>query len=104
MFQIILECLIWKGSEYYAEKKKQLFGYLDVTDADAGLVTFSKNGDFKAVLEKTKTQLAAEQDYLPESVSEVGYIRDLHNFVLSSRHENVGGKVVELKHFFIDLA
>lgn len=100
----IFECLIWQWKVYYQKKKKQLTGYLDVNDKYAWLITFSKNrSNFWETYNEVKNIISQEEDYIENSIHDIEYIKELNNFVFSSKHRNSWGKILDLEHFFVDV-
>jgi hypothetical protein len=64
---LVAECKIWKGQDYYSQGIDQLLGYLTWRANFGILITFCKTKDFSDVMAKAKTAAVAHSKFVPNS-------------------------------------
>jgi len=94
----IAECKFWGGEKVLLETMDQLLGYLTWRDSKAGILIFSKNAGFTAVLAQIKDVVGRHPNFvrhLPYS-AETGF-----RFVLRNQSDAGREHVVTLLAFHI---
>jgi hypothetical protein len=89
---LVAECKIWKGEEYYAKGIDQLLGYLTWRANYAILITFViRNKDFNDVMAKAKSNAMTGQRFVPDSYRDIerGHFVTEHYLLPDDRQRKV---------------
>lgn len=63
----ISECKSWRGDAYFTEGIAQLLSYLTWRDSKTSYVIFSKNQDVKSVIEKSRSLMEANPNFIAKN-------------------------------------
>ena len=99
--ELIAECLVWKGIQYYYSKKDQLFDrYLTWHNKEAALITFVRNKDFVDILSTAATEIRKLTDIVEASFQDLSD-ESYKLYITENKHKS--GVTIRLHHLFFHL-
>ena len=99
--ELAVECLVWKGTEYYESKKIQLFDrYLTWHNIEAVLVTFIRRKNFANILTTAEKAIKTLSNIVEGTFQNLSYES---NKLYVSEHKHVSGITIRLYHVLLHL-